>query len=161
MEGMKRVYLIMLGIVLLLLCSCAHPTTEVPLSIDVWTDKVGQGKDVPGGVYYIGDPITVYTKVNKNCTVVRIIQFPDSRDIIFGPWQFSAGLHEETGVRIQEPPGDWLIRCIAYADEEKAVDECWYKVTGVLESGAPNAVCPASTCREAFRHPIYGICVFR
>jgi hypothetical protein len=50
---------------------CVFPGVTVAkplyLSVDVWTNKGGQGQNVFGGTYYVGDQVTIYVKASYTC----------------------------------------------------------------------------------------------
>ena len=105
---------------------------DLALSIDVWTDKGGQGYNVPDGRYNIGDPITIYKSVNKDCTARINYQKADFTVISLGPWQLSAGVHPLTGLTVEGPAGTHGLIFEAWTDSEKAYDDCWFEVNGEL-----------------------------
>jgi hypothetical protein len=100
------------------------------LSVDVWTNKGGQGVgNLNGGQYSIGESITLYCSVSTNVDSLRIkVIRPDGVEVIVldrGP--SSAGTYQASGT-IGEPPGERRVICEARSGGQTSSDEVRYTV---------------------------------
>lgn len=115
------------------------------LEVDVWTDEGGKGHNVPDGTYEIGDSITIYKSVNKDC-YAEIYLYPPygpaihlpnvvvDGKVIKGFWLLPVDEHtlQEEDLEGVEPTGEsgeWEIEFHAWTDDgEEAVDTCVFEV---------------------------------
>ena len=101
------------------------------LSVDVWTNKGGQGRgNFNGGQYTIGESITFYCSVNLNVDSLRIkVIRPDGVEVIAldrGP--SSAGTYQASGT-VGEPAGERRVICEARSGGQTSSDEVRFTVT--------------------------------
>jgi subtilisin-like proprotein convertase family protein len=101
------------------------------LSVDVWTNKGGQGRgNFNGGQYTIGESITFYCSVNLNVDSLRIkVIRPDGVEVIAldrGP--SSAGTYQASGT-VGEPAGERKVICEASSGGQTSSDEVRFTVT--------------------------------
>ncbi|MEM3489436.1 MAG: carboxypeptidase regulatory-like domain-containing protein [Nitrososphaerota archaeon] len=98
-----------------------------PLSVDVWSNKGGQGHNVPDGSYQVGETVTIWYSVNKACTAKITITKPDGSQVIYGPGSVSAGTYSVTGTAA-EPLGQREVLFEAWTETEYANDRTWFTV---------------------------------
>jgi len=99
------------------------------LEVDIYTDKGGQGRSVPGGTYYVGEYGEVYFKANRRAYVYVYEEYPSGTIMLYEGWIEGNKVYSING-RYQEPPGDRLF--VIKAEDEygnEAYDECRVEVT--------------------------------
>lgn len=99
------------------------PVTQ-QVSVDVWTDKGGQGRgNLDGGQYTVGESITFYCSVNINVDRMRVIVIrPDgTRDTVYDAGR-SAGTHSFPSI-VGPPPGGRRVICEAWRGDQYSSDE--------------------------------------
>jgi subtilase family serine protease len=109
------------------------------LSVDVWTNKGGQGRgNLNGGQYTIGESITLYCSVNLNVDSLRIkVIRPDGVEVIAldrGP--SSAGTYQASGT-VGEPPGERRVICEARSGGQTSSDEVRFTVSQPPDTTPP------------------------
>jgi hypothetical protein len=109
------------------------------LSVDVWTNKGGQGRgNLNGGQYTIGESITFYCSVNLNVDGLRIkVIRPDGVEVIAldrGP--SSAGTYQASGT-VGEPAGERRVICEARSGGQTSSDEVRFTVTQPPDTTPP------------------------
>ena len=109
------------------------------LSVDVWTNKGGQGRgNLNGGQYTIGESITLYCSVNLNVDSLRIkVIRPDGVEVIAldrGP--SSAGTYQASGT-VGEPAGERRVICEARSGDQTSSDEVRFTVTQPPDTTPP------------------------
>jgi hypothetical protein len=100
------------------------------LSVDVWTNKGGQGRgNLDGGRYNIGEPITLYCSININVDNMKIvIIMPDgSERVVLDRNNVPAGTYSISGVA-GEAAGERKVICKAAAGEQRSYDEVRFVV---------------------------------
>jgi PKD repeat protein len=107
------------------------PPQPTELSVDVWTNKGGQGRgNINGGQYSIGESITLYCSVNTNVDALRIkVIRPDGVELIAlerGP--SPAGIYQASGTA-GEPVGERRVICEARSGGQTSSDEVRFTVT--------------------------------
>jgi hypothetical protein len=99
------------------------------LTVDVWTDKGGQGiGNLNGGQYSIGESITLDCSVNMDVEdlSIRAIR-PDGAEVLLLHGPASAGTHSVSGT-VGEPTGEWRVICEAYSHPQISRDEVRFTV---------------------------------
>ncbi|RLE40966.1 hypothetical protein DRJ16_06805, partial [Candidatus Woesearchaeota archaeon] len=98
------------------------------LEVDIYTDKGGQGRFVPGGTYYVGEYGEIYFKANRKAYVYVYEEYPGGTIMLYEGWIEGGKVYHISG-RYQEPPGDRLF--VINAEDEygnEALDECKVQV---------------------------------
>lgn len=125
-------------VVAVLLC-VAFALPAVPVSaqssvfpLDVWADRGGEGPDVSGGTYQVGEIITVWLHVGLDCQVTWIVTGPAGSSSEGG--SLSAGTYSlELGVAEESDVGRWTLEVVALAGSVLAMDTMDFDVV----SGKP------------------------
>jgi len=105
------------------------------LSVDVWTDKGGQGiGNLNSGEYTIGEPITIYFSVNIDVDGFKaIVIMPDGKEVVldekdYYPSRLSAGVYTLLSSTIQEPIGERRVIFKAHSGDQISYDEVRFRV---------------------------------
>jgi hypothetical protein len=100
------------------------------LSVDVWTDKGGQGRDnTNGGQYNIGESITLFCFVNINIDSLRIrVIKPDGTELTALERGPSPPGTYQTSATIAEPAGERRVICEARSGGQTSSDEVRFTV---------------------------------
>jgi len=107
------------------------PPQPTVLSVDVWTNKGGQGRgNINGGQYSIGESITLYCSVNTNVDALRIkVIRPDGVElIVLERGSLPAGTYQASGTA-GEPIGERRVICEARSGGQTSSDEVRFTVT--------------------------------
>jgi hypothetical protein len=109
------------------------------LSVDVWTNKGGQGRgNLNGGQYVVGEPITFYCSVNVNVDslMVRVIKPDGSEVTVIERGPSSAGTYSATR-NAGEPIGERRVICEARSGGQTSSDEVRFKVVQAPDTTPP------------------------
>ncbi len=101
---------------------------ETLFTVDLWTDKGGQGENVSGEVYQVGEQITIYLEVSAKCQVGWFLISPLEEDS--GEKTLEPGVHPLLEKLAKEADvGEWEIILEARADQEYAFDTLFFQVS--------------------------------
>lgn len=98
-----------------------------PLSVDVWTNKGGQGLNMPDGSYYIGETVVISFSINVNATVRLTVIKPDGTTLTYGPESLAAGVYTITA-GAGYPPGQRTVILEAWVGDQHASDTVVFTV---------------------------------
>lgn len=98
-----------------------------PLSVDVWTNKGGQGLNMPDGSYYVGETVVISFSINVNATVRLTVIKPDGTTLTYGPESFAAGVYPLT-FQAGYPPGQRVVVLEAWVGDQHASDTVVFTV---------------------------------
>jgi subtilisin-like proprotein convertase family protein len=109
------------------------------LSVDVWTNKGGQGRgNLDGGQYVIGESIALYCSVNTSVDSLRIkVIRPDGVELTAlerGP--SPAGTYQASGTA-GEPAGERKVICEARLGGQSSSDEVQFTVVSPSDTTPP------------------------
>ncbi len=114
------------------------------LTIDVWTNKGGQGENVAGGSYTIGEQVIIYVKASIACQCKITWMGPsgtDSRQL-----QLETGKTAGISLRATEASdmGTWQVKAEARYDTQYKTDLTSFVIAGSLipESPPPTLIIP-------------------
>ncbi|MEM2057339.1 MAG: hypothetical protein QXO76_03670 [Thermoproteota archaeon] len=103
------------------------------LSIDVWTDKGGQGRgNLNGGQYTVGETVNLYCSLNTNVDRMRLVVIrPDGSEVVVFDGARDAGTHSFSGTA-EQPTGEKRVICEAWKDGQHLRDEVRFTVRDKL-----------------------------
>ena len=108
-----------------------NPKKKEELNVDVYTDRGGQGRSVPGGEYNVGDTVNLYCSVNTAIDRLRLrIIKPDGSQLIIYDGSWSGGIFQTSGTA-GYPLGERRVICEAWKKDEYGNDETRYIVKTV------------------------------
>jgi len=94
---------------------------EIPLTVDMWTDRGGQGIGVlDGGTYQVGEETIFYLYVSTTCQVKWTIKNPLGTDV--REETLKAGTHQYPDEAEGKHVGQWEMTFEAWTEEEYAFD---------------------------------------
>jgi hypothetical protein len=114
------------------------PTSQV-LDVDVWTNRGGQGSNISGGTFEVGDTVTIYAKAISSSTGKWSVLGPSMSDSGTQELQggrtyaWDLGLAEETDI------GEWQVKFDVSNDGQYASDTVNFSVI------RPSVPAPAPT----------------
>jgi len=97
------------------------------LSIDVWTNKGGQGLNMPDGSYHIGETVVIYFSINVNATVRLTVIKPDGTRLTYGPESLTADVYTITA-EAGYPLGQRVVILEAWVGDQHATDTVTFTV---------------------------------
>ena len=127
-----------LSIVLLAVLPCgqaaARPVTK--LTVDVWMDRGGQGLNVPGGQYSLGEHPVIYFTVSVGCQASILLSGPDGtnswqQQAVYGQvYQISLGVAETVDI------GQWsvVLNAVTSTGDQSASDSTSFTIIGTAST---------------------------
>nr|MDO8134481.1 transglutaminase-like domain-containing protein [Candidatus Njordarchaeum guaymaensis] len=103
------------------------------LVVDVWTDRGGQGRDVPDGTYQEGEQLTVYYSVSAPVIGSALyFEGPYKYDVVTG--RLAQGTHSRTLILQSRDIGKWKLTFTAQMESlvpplPEDSDTTWFTVT--------------------------------
>jgi hypothetical protein len=142
----KAVHILFFVLIFILVFTIGIPPSGVmakpvpDLEVDVWTDKGGQGLNMPGGQYSLGETPVIFFKVNIGCNV-RITLAGDGtntwhQQAMYGPvYQITLGVAEKSDI------GQWqvLAEASTTTGDQFATDTTSFSVVGSSPAPVPPA----------------------
>lgn len=100
------------------------------LSIDVWTERGGQGRgNLAGGQYTVGETVNLYCSLNTNVDRMRLVVIkPDGSELVVFDGARDAGTHSFSRTAGQ-PTGERRVICEAWKDGQHSSDEVRFTVS--------------------------------
>ena len=143
-DGVLKILAVILSCILVLLgmpySIVAASDGDVAFTVDVWTNKGGQGANVAGGIYEVGEDIIIYLKANEDCQASVIISGPSTGY----PGQLVDAMPKagETytlplGEAGEIDIGQWEISLDAASGEQFASDTSWFTVVAAQSPTTP------------------------
>ena len=117
------------------------------LVVDVWTDRGGQGRDVPDGTYQEGDQLTIYYSVSGPVAGSSLcFEGPYKHDVVTG--RLAEGTHSGTLILQSRDIGKWKLTFTAQMESmvpplPEDSDTTWFTVTEKARPQEPALVWPA------------------
>lgn len=105
---------------------------ETALTVDIWTDRGGQGGDLPGGTYQVGEETIFYLYVSTTCQVRWTIKGPSGKEDVREK-MLEAGTHQYPDVAEEQHVGSWDTIFEAWAEEQYASDTTSFTI---VEAGS-------------------------
>ena len=128
--------------------AAAEPLTT--LIVDIWTDKGGRGRNMPGGTYKVGEGITVHLEVTTTCQATWTLNGPTGTDS--GEQMMYAGTYELNLGRAKEGDvGRWQMIFEAWTDGQSDSDSTSFTI---IAAGSEPTPTPAPTPSEPEEEPI-------
>jgi len=94
---------------------------EFFLTVDIWTDRGGQGEELTGGTYKVGEEWTIYVRVNTRCQIRWVLSGPFGGDS--GEGVVDPGVHRLLRRVAEEADvGQWEVFLDAWTEEEYIID---------------------------------------
>lgn len=133
----------LMGLMLVLpLPSVSAQSSIFPL--DVWTEKGGEGTDVSGGAYVVGEVITIWLHVGLDSYVSWTVMAPaasemDSANLPAGTYSLDLKMAEESDI------GRWVFDVQAMSGSIVAVDSVAFEVVAKAQSTPPPSTSGGAT----------------
>ena len=122
-------------------------TKPVPqLAVDVWTDKGGQGPNVPAGQYNLGEGVTVYFTVTVGCQTRLTVSGPGETSSVEQKAMHGLTYDRPIGYAEEVDIGQWQVVLEAWtmSGDQIASDTTWFTVVGPPPPSPPPSP-PATT----------------
>ena len=141
--GVRSLFLTLL-LVLLFSVIVGAQNKEDPLTVDIWSDRGGQGIEVLDmGTYNVGEEITFYLYVSTASQVKWTIRDPSGSEDVREE-TLEAGTHEYLDMAEEQHVGAWNMTLEAWAGGEYAFDVILFTVVGT----EPIFPVPVDPCSE-------------
>ena len=141
--GVRSLFLTLL-LVLLFSVVAGAQNKEDPLTVDIWSDRGGQGIGVLNvGTYDVGEQITFYLYISTASQVKWTIMDPSGSEDVREE-TLEAGTHEYRDVAEEQHVGPWDMTFEAWAGREYAFDVISFTVVGAK----PIFPLPIDPCSE-------------
>ena len=107
-----------------------------PLTVDVWVNKGGQGRNMPGGTYKVGEEIVLYVEVSATCQGAWTLSGPPGTDS--GEQLMDSGIYDWPLGKAEEADiGQWQMVFEAWTDGQRASDSTSFVIAGAEPEPEP------------------------
>ena len=98
------------------------------LVVDVWSDKGGQGHNVPGGTFEVGEEIILHAWVSADCQARLTIKGPDFSDSAEYVLKAGTTYDLSPGRALESDIGEWQVTIEVRAGDLYTFDTTWFTV---------------------------------
>ena len=103
------------------------------LAVDVWTDRGGEGPNVPGGTFEVGEEIILHAWVSADCQARLTIKGPDFTDSAEDALKAGTTYDLSPGRALESDIGEWQVTIEVRAGDLYTFDTTWFTV---IEAGS-------------------------
>ena len=114
------------------------------LAVDVWTDRGGEGPNVPGGTFEVGEVIILHLWVSADCQARLTVKGSDFTDSAEYALKAGTTYDLSPGPAMRADIGQWQVTIEVRAGDLYTFDTTWYTV---IEAGSipPSTPTPTPT----------------
>ncbi|MDD5494267.1 MAG: hypothetical protein PHG36_06330, partial [Dehalococcoidia bacterium] len=94
----------------------------IPLQVDVWCSKGGQGPGSSGGTYILGEIPVIYFTVNRSCQTKLMLSGPGGSNSWAQSADYGKTYQKQLGVAEESDAGTWQVMLQATSGNEVAQD---------------------------------------
>ena len=116
----------------------------IPLQVDAWCNKGGQGPGASGGTFQVGEVPVIYFTVNRPCQFQLVLNGPGGFNTWSGSADYGQTYTKQLGVAENSDAGTWQVMLQASTGSEFAQDVVTFTVTRSSPTPSPSTPAPTT-----------------